>query len=294
MKILVIGGNGQVGWELSRALLPLGEIIVVDSSQIDLVKLGDLRAGIHRINPDVIVNAAAYTAVDKAEQETKLAHRINAEAPAVMAEELSKSNGLLIHYSTDYVFDGSLDRPYLESDNPCPANVYGKSKLAGESAIQEIEVDHLILRTSWVYAARAHNFVKSMLKLAAEREELSIVSDQHGAPTWARLIAETTGHILRQSIQEKEQDSFNSDIYNLASSNYTSWFGFAQAIISHAQQRDDMVIKTQNIKPIPSTEYSQPALRPLNSRLDVSKLEKRFGLKMPPWEEALKHCMQDI
>lgn len=294
MRILVTGGNGQVGWELARALLPLGEVVVVGREQIDLLKLGDLRAGIRRIIPDVIVNAAAYTAVDKAEQETKLAYRINSEAPAVMAEELSKTKGLLIHYSTDYVFDGGLDRPYKESDTPNPVNIYGKSKLAGESAIQETEVDHLILRTSWVYSARTRNFMKTMLKLAAERDELRIVSDQLGAPTWSRLIAETTSHILKQSMKEKEQGIFASDIYNLTSADHTSWFGFAQAIIDLAKERNDLNIKNLSIKPIPTTEHPLPAPRPLNSRLDLFRLENKFELKMPHWEDALKYCMQEV
>ncbi len=294
MKILVTGAKGQVGWELTRTLLPLGDVIAVDRSQADLSDLDGLRRLMQAQQPDVIVNAAAYTAVDKAETEPDLAFLVNGEAPGVLAEEAKKNGALLIHYSTDYVFDGSKDSVYTEQDSTNPLNVYGASKLAGEQAIQAAEADHLILRTTWVYTARGHNFLKSILRLAAEREELKIVADQIGAPTWARLIAETTAHVVRQSLLERQQGQFNSGIYNLTSSGETSWHGFAQAIVEYARQQGNQNLKTRNIHPIPTTDYPLPATRPANSRLSVAKLEQHFGLQMPNWETAMRLCMQEL
>lgn len=294
MRILVTGSNGQVGWELARTLLPLGEVIAATRQQLNLTELGQLRHEIRRIGPDIIVNAAAYTAVDKAEQEPELAHLINAEAPLVMAEEMKARNGLLLHYSTDYVFDGSLDRPYRESDETCPINRYGKSKLAGEVAIASSGVDHVILRTSWVYASRGHNFLKTMLRLAAERQDLKIVADQIGAPTWARLIAETTSHVLKQSQHERRLGDFSSDLYHLTSDGAASWHDFAEAIIELARQGETHPVSVRHIEPIPTTSYPLPARRPMNSRLSLDKLEKKFNLKMPPWRDALRLCMQEL
>ncbi len=228
MKILLTGGNGQVGWELVRALLPLGEVITTNRAQANLSDLNNLRRTVQKYSADVIVNAAAYTAVDKAETEESLAFLINAEAPGILAEEAKKTGALLIHYSTDYVFDGTKISAYAEDDAPNPVNVYGQSKLAGEKAVQATGADYLILRTSWVYAARGHNFLKSVLRLAAEREELNIVADQIGSPTWARLIAEATAHIIRQSMIERHGGIFNSGLYHLTSHGETSWHGFAQ------------------------------------------------------------------
>ena len=294
MKILLTGCSGQVGWELARALLPLGEVIAVNRSQADLSDPDGLRRTVQKLNPDVIVNPAAYTAVDKAESERDLAFLINAEAPRVLAEEAAKNASLLIHYSTDYVFDGTKHAPYTEDDTVHPVNVYGQSKLAGEQAIQAAGVDHLILRTSWVYAARGQNFLKTILRLAAEREELNIVADQIGSPTWARLIAETTAHALRQSLLERQQGGFSSGIYNLTSAGETSWHGFAQTIVEIARQQGTQPLKNRVIKPIPTTDYPVPAKRPLNSRLSTSRLEQRFGLKMPTWDDALRLCMADV
>jgi dTDP-4-dehydrorhamnose reductase len=294
MKILLTGCNGQVGWELARALLPLGDIIAVNRSQVDLSDPDGLRRIVQKVSPDVIVNPAAYTAVDKAETDRDMAFLINAEAPRVLAEEAAKSAALLIHYSTDYVFDGTKNAPYTEDDATHPVNVYGQSKLAGEQAIQAAGADHLILRTSWVYAARGQNFLKTILRLAAEREELAIVADQIGSPTWARLIAETTAHILRQSLLERRQDHFNSSVYNLTSVGETSWHGFAQAIVEIARQQGMPALKNRIINPIPTTAYPAPAKRPLNSRLSTDRLEQRFGLKMPSWDAALRLCMADM
>jgi dTDP-4-dehydrorhamnose reductase len=294
MKILLTGCNGQVGWELARALLPLGDVIAVSRSQVEFSDPDGLRRIVQKVSPDVIVNPAAYTAVDKAETDRNMAFLVNAEAPRVLAEEAAKSAALLIHYSTDYVFDGTKNAPYTEDDATHPVNVYGQSKLAGEQAIQAAGADHLILRTSWVYAARGQNFLKTILRLAAEREELAIVADQVGSPTWARLIAETTAHILRQSLLERRQDHFNSSVYNLTSVGETSWHGFAQAIVEIARQQGGQPLKNRVINPIPASAYPVPARRPLNSRLSTDRLERHFGLQMPSWDIALKCCMEEM
>lgn len=293
MKILLTGCNGQVGWELARALLPLGDVIAVNRSQADLSDPDGLRRVIQKFSPDVVINPAAYTAVDKAETDREPAFLVNAEAPRVLAEEAAKNSALLIHYSTDYVFDGTKNAPYTEDDATHPINVYGESKLAGEQAIQATGADHLILRTSWVYAARGQNFLRAILRLAAEREELNIVADQIGSPTWARLIAEATAHIARQALLERQQGNFSSGIYNLTSTGETSWHGFAQAIVEIARQQGTQPVKNLTINPIPTTDYPVPAKRPLYSRLSMDRLEQRFGLKMPSWDSALRLCMGD-
>lgn len=293
MKILLTGCNGQVGWELARALLPLGDVIAVNRSQADLSDPDGLRRVIQKFSPDVVINPAAYTAVDKAETDREPAFLVNAEAPRVLAEEAAKNSALLIHYSTDYVFDGTKNAPYTEDDATHPINVYGESKLVGERAIQATGADHLILRTSWVYAARGQNFLRAILRLAAEREELNIVADQIGSPTWARLIAEATAHIARQALLERQQGNFSSGIYNLTSTGETSWHGFAQAIVEIARQQGTQPVKNLTINPIPTTDYPVPAKRPLYSRLSMDRLEQRFGLKMPSWDSALRLCMGD-
>ena len=294
MKILLTGATGQVGWELARTLLPLGEIIAVDRSQADLTELNALRAVIKQHQPTVIVNPAAYTAVDKAESEQGLAFLVNAEAPRVLAEEANKIGALLVHYSTDYVFDGTKTTPYTEADSTNPMNVYGESKLAGELAIQAGGGDYVILRTSWVYANRGNNFLKTILRLAAEREELKIVADQVGAPTWARLIAETTAHVVRQSVVERQGDAFKSACYNLTASGETSWHGFAQKIVEIARTEGNAELKNRIIDPIPTSDYPLPAKRPANSRLSTNRLEQQFGLSLPTWDNALRLCMQEL
>ncbi len=292
MKILMTGSNGQVGFELARTLLPLGEVVALNREQADLTNLEKLRATIQHIQPDVIVNAAAYTAVDKAETERETAFLINEKAVAVLAEEAKKLNALLIHYSTDYVFDGTKDKPYNEDDATNPLNVYGESKLAGEQAIQQSGADFLILRTTWVFASRGQNFVKSILRLAAEREELNIVADQIGAPTSARFIAETNAHILRQTQQERGAKTFESGIYNLTNLGETSWHGFAEKIVELAKQQN-IELKNRIINPIPTSAYPTPAKRPLNSRLSTQKLTQHFNLTMPSWETVLELCLAE-
>lgn len=294
MKILLTGASGQVGWELARTLMPLGEVLAVNRQQADLTDLQSLRTVIQGYQPDVIVNPAAYTAVDKAETERELAFLINAEAPGVLAEEAKKLGALLVHYSTDYVFDGTKNTPYAEDDVTKPINVYGQSKLAGEQVIQAVAGDYLILRTSWVYASRGNNFLKTILRLASEREELKIVADQIGAPTWARFIAEVTVHAVRQSMQERQANLFNANIYHLTSSGETSWYGFARQIVDNIREQGTLTLKNKLIQPIPTTDYPLPAQRPANSRISCSRLEQQFGLSLPSWDNALKLCMQEL
>jgi len=291
VKILLLGSNGQVGFELARSLLPLGELVSLNRVQADFTNLENLRATVQTIRPDVIVNAVAYTAVDKAETERETAFLINAQAVEVLAQEAKNLNALLIHYSTDYVFDGTKTKPYFENDATNPLNIYGESKLAGELAIQKNGADYLIFRTTWVFAARGQNFVNSILRLAAEREELNIVADQIGAPTWARLIADTTAHCVRQAMQERRSNVFESGIFNLTSSGETSWFEFAQKIVELARAKK-VEFKNRVINPIPTSAYPTPAKRPANSRLSTDKLSQRFYVKMPDWQETLKLCLE--
>lgn len=294
MRILLAGCNGQVGWELQRALLPLGELICADRVRADLTQLDALRVFIRQHRPDVIVNAAAYTAVDRAETDREQAYLINAQAPGVIAEEAKRIGALLLHFSTDYVFDGQKPSPYDEHDRANPLNVYGFSKLAGEQAIQAAQADYIILRTSWVYAARGKNFLKTIMRLASEREALTIVDDQHGAPTWARLIAETSAHVLKQSLLERRNGNFASAIYHVVSSGRTSWCGFAQKILELATQTSDQCIKNCIIHPIATADFPLPAKRPANSMLSVKRLEQHFGVSMPSWEISLKLCIEDL
>ena len=292
MKILLLGKNGQVGWELARTLLPLGDVIALDRQQMDFINIEALRQTINAIHPDLIVNAAAYTAVDKAESERETAFVCNAIAVDAIAQEAKKIGALLIHYSTDYIFDGTKNTPYLEDDAVNPLNVYGESKLAGENAIIASGVDYIILRTTWVFAARGQNFLKSILRLAAERDTLNIVADQIGAPTWARVIAQTTAHIVQQVQQERAARKFVSGVFHLTSAGDTSWHGFAQKIVEFASPHCQL--KTHVISPIPTSQYPTPAKRPLNSRLCTDKLTQRFGIVMPTWEVSLKLCMEEL
>jgi len=301
MKILLFGKNGQVGWELQRSLAPLaapGQLIALGTDSHTLCgNLADsvgIKKTLQTVRPDIIVNAAAYTAVDKAEQEPQLAQTINAFAPGVLAEEALRLNAWLVHYSTDYVFDGSGDQPRKETDEPNPLNVYGKTKLAGEINIIESGCQHIILRTSWVYATYGSNFIKTILRLAQERDHLQIVNDQIGAPTGAELIADVTAHII-QSLRNVKDSSAVNGLYHLVAQGYTSWHGFAHYILSQAASAD-VALKTTtgNLHPIPSTEYPTPAIRPLNSRLDTTKLQETFNLYLPEWHDGVLRTLSEV
>ena len=289
MNILLTGKNGQVGWELARALLPLGRAHAFGHAELDLADAAAVRRTLDEVQPDVIVNAAAYTAVDKAESETELANAINAAAPALLAQEAARRGALLIHYSTDYVFDGAKAAPYVESDATNPLSAYGRSKLAGEEGIRASGCDHLIFRTSWVYAARGANFLRTILRLAAEREALRVVADQIGAPTWARLIAEATAHALRQALRERSGGTFDSGVFHLAAAGETSWHGFASAIVAGRGG-----LRVQQVTPIATAEYPLPAPRPANSRLNTDAVRARFGLTLPDWQTCLQLCLEEL
>jgi dTDP-4-dehydrorhamnose reductase len=293
VKLLVTGADGQVGWELRRSLLPLGDVIAMDRNACDLSRPQDLPRIIREIHPDILVNAAAYTAVDKAEEEEALATMINGAAVGVIAEEARKLGSLLIHYSTDYVFDGTKAVPYTEDDAPHPINAYGRSKLAGERAIEQCGGDHLILRTSWVYAARGRNFLNTVLRLARERDELRIVADQIGAPTWAREIADATASVARQARQEAEQGDFKSDIFNVTAAGATSWFGFAEAIVAQTELRPGAQTRPR-VLPISSADYPVPAARPKNSRLAGDRVRQRFGIALGDWKQGVVRCMVEM
>jgi len=294
MKILLFGKNGQVGWELNRSLQPLGEVFALGREEADFSNPESLRNIVREIKPDVIVNAVAYTAVDKAEAEEELATTINSMAPGILAEESFRINALLIHYSTDYVFNGTKNGPYIETDEPCPINAYGRTKLAGEQAIQSSGCDYLIFRTSWVYAARGHNFLLTILRLAKEREELSIVDDQIGSPTSARLIAETTALCLHQSLGEKHAGVFSSGLYHLTTSGNTSWHGFSEEIVNVACSTFDLKLMAKSIKAISTVNYPAPAKRPINSQLCLSKLEQKYEIKMPIWKPGCILCIEEL
>ena len=294
MRILLTGKNGQVGFELQRALAPLGEVIAVDQTECNLADQDAVRSLVGEIRPDIIVNPAAYTAVDKAESEPEIAFAINGMAPRVLGEEAAKINALVVHYCTDYVFDGVKQTFYTEDDLPNPQSVYGKSKLDGEQALRQRIKNHLVFRTSWVFGAHGNNFAKTMLKLAAERESLNVVADQFGAPTSAALIADVTAQIVGQYQRQKRQD-FPFGLYNLVAGGETTWCDFAKTVIKAAHDAGKpLKLNPENICPITTAEYPLPAPRPANSRLATHKLEKTFGLRLPPWQEGLNHVLQQI
>ncbi|MDP1606038.1 MAG: dTDP-4-dehydrorhamnose reductase [Rhodocyclaceae bacterium] len=282
-RILLTGINGQVGWELQRSLQPLGEVFAFDRGGFDLANPDGMRAVLHEIKPDIIVNPAAYTAVDKAENETARATAINATAPGILAEAAKQQDALLIHYSTDYVFDGKKSAAYGEDDPVCPINAYGRGKLAGEQAIQAADCRHLIFRCSWVYGLRGQNFLRTMLRLARERDELRIVADQIGAPTWCRMIAETTALAIARYAGQQ-------GIYHLAAAGATSWHGFAAAIIADAAERG-LLQRTPAVRRITSADFPTPARRPANSRLNCDRLQKDFTLQQPDWASELQLCL---
>lgn len=294
-RILVTGKNGQVGWELQRTLMTLGEVIAVDRTQMDLADADSIRNCIREVKPNLIVNAAAYTAVDKAESEVDLAMAINGLAPGIMAEEAKRLGAAIVHYSTDYVFDGTKTGPYTEDDTPRPLSIYGKSKLAGEEAIKAVGCPHLTLRTSWVYGARGKNFLRTILKLAKERPELRVVNDQVGAPTWCRHLAEATVHILAQlyspAVYDPARVSDVSGTYHLTTGGRTTWFGFATEIMNYASLANEPM---PELLPIPSEHYLTAAKRPKNSLLSNGKLVQRFGLTQPDWAFCLRICLAEL
>ncbi|GHA12410.1 dTDP-4-dehydrorhamnose reductase [Oceanisphaera arctica] len=293
MHIVLLGKNGQVGWELQRALAPLGRVTALDRHAVeycgDLSRPVELARTLRALRPDVIVNAAAYTAVDKAQAEPELATQINATSVAVLAKEAEALKAWLVHYSTDYVFNGSGSIPWQEQDPTAPLNHYGASKLAGEQAIAQYCSRYLIFRTSWVYAARGNNFAKTMLRLGNERTELNVISDQIGAPTGAELIADVTAHTLRQTMQQPAL----AGLYHLAAKGETSWHDYAVLVFEQARRVGVPLALTQLV-PILTTAWPTPAARPLNSRLNCNKLEAAFGLTLPPWQHGVKHTLTDI
>ena len=292
-RIVVIGRNGQVGWELRHKLACHGQVIGFESPAIDLKNPDSLRTALRSADPAVIVNAAAYTAVDKAESEPDVATAINATAPGVLAEEAKRLGSILVHYSTDYVFDGTKQGEYVESDAPNPQNVYGKTKLAGDKAIEASGCEHLILRTSWVYGARGNNFLLTMLRLARERTELRIVDDQTGAPTTSECIAQGTANILAQVIGPSGSGLCGrSGVYNLTNAGATTWFGFAQELLTRSAS--SMGTSLPKLIPVPTSEFPRPAVRPTNSRLSCLRLEETFGVRMPAWESALALVLETL
>ena len=295
MKILLFGKNGQVGWELQRSLAPLGELIALDEDSKDLcgdfTDLGGLARTVRAVAPDVIVNAAAHTAVDKAESEQQLVRNINALAPGVLAQEAGNLNALLIHYSTDYVFDGSGEKPWLETDPTAPLNVYGATKLESERLIQKSACRHLVFRTSWVYGARGSNFAKTMLRLAGERDSLNVINDQVGAPTGADLLADVTAHAIRTALQRPEL----TGLYHLVAAGETSWHGYANFVIDFAR-RAGIAIKVapEAINAVPTSAFLTPAKRPHNSRMDTTKLRSTFELNLPSWETGVERMLTEV
>lgn len=290
-RILLTGRYGQVGWELERILPRVGEVFAFGRDELDLANPDQIHEKVRLVKPDIIVNAAAYTAVDKAEEEPELAMAINGTAPDILAEEAKKLDALLVHYSTDYVFDGTKTGPYTEEDKPNPLNVYGRTKLAGERAIQATWEKHLIFRTSWVYGMRGKNFLLTILRLAKEREEIRVVDDQIGAPTWCRTIAEKTAAALATLYRDfpKRQEGRPFGLYHLTAKGWTSWFGFARSILEQAGGTIDHQVK---MTPIPGSDYPTLARRPLNSRLNCQKTENLLGMQLPEWDTALSSAMR--
>jgi dTDP-4-dehydrorhamnose reductase len=296
MKILLLGANGQLGWELQRSLAPLGELIALGREgtgayPADLADPERLTALVEHLAPDVIVNAAAHTAVDKAESEPELARAINATAPGVLAQAAAARGAWLLHYSTDYVFDGSGQQPRSEDAATGPLGVYGQTKLEGEESIRASGCRHLILRTSWVYAARGGNFAKTMLRLAQERERLTVIDDQIGAPTGADLLADLSAHALRGALAAPAK----AGTYHAVAAGETSWHGYARFVIDTARAlRPDLPLKVHTIDPVPTSAFPTPARRPHNSRLSTKKLQDAFGLHLPHWQTGVRRLLQEI
>ena len=288
-RILIIGRNGQVGYELRRTLAPMASIVAVDYPDIDLTSADSIRKWVRETKARVVINAAAYTAVDKAEAEIDRAMQINGEAPGIIAEEAAKMGSLMVHYSTDYVFPGNKSTPYVETDEPGPLGAYGRTKLAGDLAVQAVGGAHLIFRLCWVYGARGQNFMLTMMRLARERDALRVVGDQVGCPTWSRMIAEATAQSVRTTLSKVASPKDFSGVYHLSAGGRTSWHGFAQAIIDRIPPTEK---KCQSVVPITTAEYPTPAKRPAFSAMDCGKLERAFGIRLPDWQESLAQVLE--
>ena len=295
MKLLLLGKRGQVGWELQRSLAPLGEVVALDSKstefQANFTHPEGLVETVLKIRPDVIVNAAAYTSVDKAESEPELARTVNATAPGMIAAAAQEAGALLVHYSTDYVFDGSGTKPWSETDATAPLNVYGATKLEGEQLVAKHCARHLIFRTSWVYAARGSNFVKTMLRLARERDELTVINDQFGAPTGAEMLADVTAHAIVQTLRDAQK----TGLYHVVAGGETTWHGFARFVVEQARLSGaDLKAGTGAVAPVPTSAFPTPATRPHNSRLATDKLVHAFGLTLPDWKLGVARTLSEI
>ena len=298
MKILLLGCNGQVGWELQRSLSLLGDVVALESDATrnpdglcaDFTNLAGLANTVRKVQPALIVNAAAHTAVDKAESEPDIARLVNAQAPALLAQEATQLGAWLVHFSTDYVFDGSGNQPWVEDDATGPLSVYGRTKLEGEQLVAT-NPKHLIFRTSWVYGASGVNFAKTMLRLAAERDTLNVIDDQVGAPTSAELLADVTAHAVHTAFQKPEV----AGLYHCAAAGETSWHGYARFVLAQAQALGHTVkAGPEQVNAIPTTSYPTPAQRPLNSRLNTNKLQATFGLQLPPWQHGVARMLTEI
>jgi dTDP-4-dehydrorhamnose reductase len=294
MKLLLLGKGGQVGWELQRSLAPLGELVALDFDRTDyhadFSRPEQLAETVLKVRPDVIVNAAAHTAVDKAESEPEFARKLNATSPGVVAQAAQQIGALMVHYSTDYVFDGGGTRPWKEDDATGPLSVYGQTKLEGEQLVARNCAKHLIFRTSWVYAARGGNFAKTMLRLAKERDRLTVIDDQFGAPTGAELLADITAHAIRATLQ----DSSKVGLYHAIAGGETSWYGYARFVLEMAQQAGvELKAGPDAVEAVPTSAFPTPAKRPHNSRLDTTKLQATFGLRLPPWQEGVARMLRE-
>ena len=295
MKILLFGKNGQVGWELQRSLSSVGELVALDTDDQmpcgDFTRLEDIIQTIHSVSPDIIVNAAAYTAVDKAESESALAHTINTQAPKILAQESLKIGAWLVHYSTDYVFDGNGTKPWKETDPTAPINFYGSTKLEGEKAVINSGCKHLIFRTSWIYSVRGENFIKTMIRLAQSRDHLSVIDDQIGAPTGAELLADVTAHSICTALRQPQV----SGLYHLAAKGEISWYGYANFVLDKARQSGiKLQVQAENIRPVTTDVFPQTARRPGNSRLNTKKIEHTFDLTLPLWQTGVTRMLTEI